>query len=147
MMSNYVWDRQDKEDNASLAPLPNLVAMISFGCNIPLFSLSFAIARPIELPGEGIEKASLKAASKWLNYYDRDDVLGWSLKPLYDKNIDALTEQQKATVARIEDDEINVGGLVTSWNFGAHSRYWTDNDLTKPVAKYLKQLLEALDAP
>ncbi len=149
MMSNYIWDRQRKKINDPLAPLPNLVAMITFGCNIPLFALSFETAAPIQLPGEGITKASLKDASKWLNYYDRDDVLGWPLKPLYanKKNFAKLTPQQQATVARIEDDEINVGGLVTSWNFGAHTEYWTDDDMTKPVTKYLKQLLGALDKP
>jgi hypothetical protein len=29
---------------------------------------------------------------------------------------------------RDEDNEINVGGLVTSWNPAAHSAYWEDND-------------------
>jgi hypothetical protein len=120
--------------------------MVTFGCNIPLFSLAYPVVKPINLPGKGIKKPSLIKASKWLNFLDPDDVLGWPLKPLYEKNLDKLTPQQKKTVARIEDDDINVGSLVTSWNPAAHLGYWTDNDFTKPVSKYLRQVVQALDA-
>ena len=119
--------------------------MITFGCNMPLFSLSFSEARPIVLPGKGIRKAPLKAVSKWLNYFDQDDVLGWPMKPLYEKNYKKLSKAQKNTVDRIEDYEINVGGGLTSWNPGSHAKYWTDNDLTRPAARYLKEIVAALD--
>ena len=138
IMSNYIWDRQ--HGMGSLEPIPTLVAMITFGCNIPLFSLSFDVARPIDLPGKGIKKQSWKSASRWLNYLDEDDVLGWPLKTLYKKNMSQLTAVQKRTVNKIEDYEINVGGLVSSWNPASHNNYWTDNDFTKPVADYLRRL-------
>ncbi len=146
MMSNYLWDQQHAKGPPPLTPIPNLLAMVTFGCNIPLFSLAYPVAKPINLPGKGIKKPSLIKASKWLNFLDPDDVLGWPLKPLYEKNLDKLTSQQKKTVARIEDDDINVGSLVTSWNPAAHLGYWTDNDFTKPVSKYLRQVVQALDA-
>jgi len=57
-----------------------------------------------------------------------------------------LTVSERKTIDRIEDYEINVGGLVTAWNPAAHSAYWEDNDFTKPVANYLQTLLQALDA-
>lgn len=146
MMSNYLWDQQHAKGSPPLTPIPNLLAMVTFGSNIPLFSLAYPVAKPINLPGKGIKKPSLIKASKWLNFLDPDDVLGWPLKPLYEKNLDKLTPQQKKTVARIEDDDINVGSLVTSWNPAAHLGYWTDNDFTKPVSKYLRQVVQALDA-
>jgi hypothetical protein len=140
IMSDYIWDRQ--HGVGSLQPIPTLVSMITFGCNIPLFSLSFDIAEPIDLPGKGITKPKWRAAARWLNYLDEDDVLGWPLKALYQRNLSQLTSAQKRTVSKIEDREINVGGFLTSWNPAAHEKYWTDNDFTRPVAAYLKQLCE-----
>jgi hypothetical protein len=139
MMSNYIWDQQHGT-GLPFTPIPNLLAMITFGCNIPLFSLAFPVSKPINLPGKGVTNASLKKVSKWLNFLDTDDVLGWPLKTLYQKNLGQLTKEQKATVRRIVDDDINVGSLGTSWNPGAHTGYWTDNDFTRPVAKYLRQV-------
>lgn len=144
MMSNYIWDRQHERESRGLAPLPTLAAMITFGCNIPLFSLAFENAQPIDLPGAGVRPAVL-LASRWLNFLDRDDALGWPMRPLYARYLSSLTEAQRRTVEKIEDREINVGNAVKSWNPGAHEGYWTDDDFTRPVADYLARLLEAVD--
>ncbi len=148
IMSNYIWDFQSATPKKpfTLEPIPNLAAMISFGCNIPLFSLSFAKATPIDLPGKGITKAELIEASRWLNFVDRDDVLGWPLRPLYEESSAKMTKSEQLTVSKIEDREINVGGLITAWNPAAHGAYWEDNDFTSPVANYLLTMLTALDA-
>jgi hypothetical protein len=55
-----------------------------------------------------------------------------------------LTARQRATVDRIEDHEINVGGFVTSCNPASHNDYSTDSDFTKPLAEYLGALLRAV---
>src|SRR5262249_12022293 len=89
--------------------------------------------------------AKVAAASRWLNFLDRDDILGWPLRPLYEKNAGSLDEGQKRTVARIDDHEINVGGAFTSWSPAAHGAYWTDGDFTEPVAGSLDHLFAALD--
>jgi hypothetical protein len=148
MMSNYIWDAQhDRARSTPLEPLPSLEAMITFGCNIPLFSLAFEKPVPIDLPGAGIVSPPLAAAARWLNYLDRDDVLGWPMKPLYTNSYgaDAFTPAQARTVELIEDREINVGGLVSSWNPAAHNGYWTDDDFIRPVGEYLKSVLAAMD--
>jgi hypothetical protein len=142
IISNYIWDRQHGID--SLEPIPTLAAMITFGCNIPLFGLPFDVARPIDLPGTAITKAKWKTASHWLNYLDEDDVLGWPLKPLYQKKLSKLTARQKRTVSKIEDYEINAGGLLTNWNPAAHNQYWTDDDFTRSAAAYLRRLCQLL---
>jgi hypothetical protein len=135
MMSNYIWDAQN---GGSRSPIPNLLAMITFGCNIPLFSLDFpnSVAQPITLPA--------KPLARWFNFFDRDDVLGWPLRPLYEKNLAQLNAEQRATVACIEDHEINVGSLTTSWNPMSHTGYWTDNDFTGPVIAYFLRVLDSL---
>ncbi|MHC5115073.1 MAG: hypothetical protein ACYTGP_11680 [Planctomycetota bacterium] len=147
MMSNYLWDRQRANDAEGLEPIPTFAGMVTFGCNIPLFSLSYPTAEPIRLPGDGIAAGSnLDAASRWLNFLDADDALGWPVKPVYAKNLDRLNDAQKKTVEKIEDFEISVGSLLTGWNALAHNKYWTDNDFTKPLAAFLERLLGALDA-
>jgi hypothetical protein len=149
IMSNYIWDHQPPNPVADgLEPLPTLAAIITFGCNIPLFSLTFPAAKPIDVPGAGIVKPELIEASRWLNFVDPDDVLGWPLGPLYANSqaTGTFTSEEKRTVAKIEDYAISVGNLITSWNPAAHGDYWEDNDFTKPVAAYLKRLLEAVDA-
>ncbi|MFT5127881.1 MAG: hypothetical protein ACI8W8_001488 [Rhodothermales bacterium] len=135
MISNYIWDQQHG-DNRS--PVDNLLSMISIGNNIPLFSLDFpdAISRPITLPRSPL--------ARWLNFYDRDDVLGWPLRPLYEGNLVQLTPEQQATVGCIQDCEINVGNLATSWNPMAHMGYWTDNDFTGPVTDYFLRVFDSL---
>jgi len=148
MMSDYIWDRQNQKQPRAdpRKPIPNLAAVVSFGCNIPLFALEFAVATPINFPGPGVTKPELKDAALWMNFLDRDDVLGWPLRPLYERDVAKLNATQKETVGRIRDHEINVGSLATSWNPASHSAYWTDNDFTKPVANYFATLVRALDA-
>ena len=145
IMSNYIWNRQHWSGSGAdpFAPIDSLLAVVSFGCNIPLFSLSYPIAKPIYLPGDDVTK-ELREESKWLNYLDRDDVLGWPLRPLYELHMNKLDQRQKETVERIEDHEINVGNLATSWNPLAHARYWTDDDFIRPVAAYLRRIVRRI---
>lgn len=150
IMSNYIWDHQpDKTGKVPVTghePLPALLAMITFGCNIPLFSLSFERAQPIHVPGDAITQPALIDASRWLNFLDADDVLGWPLRPLYAKDFDTLSPRQQATVHRIHDIAINVGNLLwESWTPISHGAYWSDDHFTKPVADYLKILRAALN--
>lgn len=145
IMSNYLWDRQNPGPGRpdSLEDIPGLCSFITFGCSIALFSLAFPIARPITVPGPAIREP-LRTESRWLNFLDRDDVLGWPVRPLYEKNDGALSRAQRRTVERIEEHEIGVGGLLKSWNPASHTGYWTDDDLTRPIASHLDRLLAAL---
>jgi hypothetical protein len=73
----------------------------------------------------------MAAEARWWNYYDKDDVLGYPLKPI-SPSYDAVVD---------EDIEINVGGFATSFTPKSHTEYWTDNDFTEPVAKFLTAFL------
>ncbi len=127
VMSNYIWDIQKR--NAIVEPGDNdfermrtLVGLVTFGCNIPLFTFALDRIVPISLP----------QGAKWLNFFDPDDVLGYPLKP--------LSPEYRRTVNR--DIAINVEGIASNWNPLSHSKYWTDNDFTKPVARLLDRLIE-----
>jgi len=137
IMSSYIYDLQ--KGNASVQPgsgdfqqMKTLTGMITFGSNIPFFTLAYRKAdiHPISFPGEALTPAQ-KSRARWLNYYDPDDVLGYPLK--------AINQKYDQVVSR--DIAINVGGILSSWNPMAHQKYWTDNDFTKPVTRFLQSLL------
>lgn len=148
IMSNYIWDRQRLSgDNARLERLPTLTSMITFGCSIPLFSLSFDIAEPILLPSPDLPGTAMRRRARWINLLDADDVLAWPLRPLYARSRDRLTEAQRQTVERIEDRMIDAGGILRAWNPASHMAYSTDDDLSIATADHLGELLDALDRP
>ena len=132
IMSNYIWDQQ-KHPTPGLSDFEQmklLTGLITFGCNIPLFTFAYDDPEPIKFPPPDLSD-TLKQKSRWDNYYDPDDILGYPLKQ--------INAKYKAAVSK--DIPINVGGLIGSWNPASHTKYWTDNDFTKPVAKYLAKFI------
>ncbi len=150
VMSNYIWDRQHNKEvqklgGNDLLEMKTLATFITYGCNIPLFSLAYDPIESISIPSpqigdyfpQGTPIEQLHAVCKWLNYYDADDVLGYPLKqlsPSYELNVR-------------EDIEINAGKVYESWNPLSHLRYTEDEDFCKPVGKLLTQILDLLKLP
>ena len=132
IMSNYIWDLQHGggADRSTFERMRSLAGLVTFGCNIPLFGFAYEKVVPIKFPGPRLSPA-LKRKARWLNFYDPDDVLGYPLKP--------INAAYRKVVSR--DIPINVGGVLSAWNPASHGKYWTDNDLTKPVARFLGTLL------
>ena len=132
IMSNYIWDMQHSKDKSlsTFEKMNYLSGIVTFGCNIPLFTFAYDKVEPIKFPPAGLP-AKFKAKAKWFNFYDPDDVLGYPLKP--------INQEYAKVVTR--DISINAGGLLSSWNPMSHTQYWTDNDLTKPVAKFISTFL------
>ncbi len=134
IVSNYIWDEQ-KSPTADATPterLETLAGLITFGSNIPLFTLCLDNVVAIRFPVPTVS-APLREASRWLNFFDADDVLGYPLRPLSPSYRDAVSA----------DLQINVGGLLQSWNPLSHEGYWTDNDFTGPVAGLIREVLAA----
>jgi hypothetical protein len=150
VLSNYIYDAQKfargeavgagiwKESNLFIQSLTvaqrnflkgdTAMAWVSTGCNIPIFVAAHKLMDIIPI-------AKPTANFKWLNLYDPDDALGWPLQPLSDK-YEAL----------VEDRAINAGQgvidtFIRSWNPLAHTAYWTDDDVVKPLASLLVQLM------
>ncbi|NNF05035.1 MAG: hypothetical protein HKN17_11285 [Rhodothermales bacterium] len=149
IMSNYIWDRQHvsaRQDADEFEALPTLTSIITFGCSIPLFSLSFDVAEPILLPSPELPDGAVRRMARWINVLDPDDVLAWPLRPLYARHADRLSGAQRETLARIEDRLVDVGGLLTAWNPASHTRYDSDDDLARTIADHLDDVLDALDA-
>ena len=144
ILSNYIWDRQ-KRGATSLGNdfenMKTLSGLVTFGCNIPLFTLAHKKVQPIKFPlpvtkyfPRGTGANVVRAATKWWNFYDPDDILGWPLKP--------LSSSYRRAVHR--DVAIDVGGFLTSWNPTSHGGYWEDNDFTVPVSKAIAKVLKLL---
>ena len=126
IISNYIWDVQKKKmcpviNEDSYEGAGTLRLLVTFGCNIPLFTFALDRVVPINF-GKGV---------KWHNYYDRDDVLGYPLQSINEDYSNFCT-----------DIEINVGGFFTSWNMFSHAKYWTDNNFTKPVAESIGRVVD-----
>lgn len=122
IISNFIWDAQ--KANPSSPEFSGLEVLITFGCNIPLFTFALSKVEPIQLNG-----------ATWENYYDPDDVLAYPIAP---------TRGYKDV--RVVDKAINVGGVFSSWNPFSHSKYWTDDHLTRPIAKHVNRILGEIDA-
>jgi hypothetical protein len=132
IMSNYIWDMQ-KLKNPDLSPFERMnyvTGIVTFGCNIPFFTFAYRKIVPIRFPHPRLP-AALKAKAKWFNFYDPDDVLGYPLKAICEAYNDVVDD----------DIAINVGGILASWNPMSHCEYWTDNDLTRPVASFIAGFL------
>lgn len=138
VISSYIWDSQrGKPTGADPSASPferfeHLAGMVTFGSNIPLFTFAHHPVRPIDFPGAALDPG-VAGRARWLNFYDRDDILGYPLRPTspgYAEVVDA-------------DIEINVGPFGLSATPLSHNGYWTDNDFTHPVADLLASLLEA----
>lgn len=144
--SNYFYDLEmrtrkrllarkvrDEMDDTPLERGETLTCLYTFGSPIALWSLRYEnFGRPIHVPSPKLTKhhPALGAAAEWINFYDDDDVIGYPLRSLNDAYKKAVKE----------DRRINAGGLLSSWNPLSHNGYWTDNDLTKPIAAGLAKV-------
>lgn len=146
MVSNYIWDVRD---SSSPNPVGNpfedfqtLTGIVTFGCNIPLFTLAYTSLEPIRFPTPNLSAyfppatpaQAIADVSQWTNYYDPDDVLGWPLRSLDPKFAAAVTR----------DVQVDSGRPWTSWSPLSHTAYWKDSEVTKPTADLLHRILELL---
>lgn len=136
IFSDHVWDEQRRRGPGrdALTRCETLAGIITFGSNIPLFTLGLAEVKPIAFPppGHGLP-AAVRAAARWVNYFDRDDVLGYPLR-----------EISAAYAAVVHDDvALEVGGLLSNWNPSAHTAYWDDATFIDRVAAQLASVHRA----
>jgi len=158
VMSNYIWDRQkfwldedelddDKLGKTDFQSMKSLASFITFGCNIPLFVMATEPYEPIKVPSpSGLIPQGWSKTKKWLNFYDRDDVLGWPLRPLAaDENDEGEfvmhPVDRKRFLKMVKDLPIDVGlWFIQNWNPFSHLGYWDDRDFINPVADHVRKL-------
>ncbi|HEX5841419.1 MAG TPA: hypothetical protein VFY62_02955 [Pseudomonas sp.] len=136
IFSNFVWDQQriNKAESCPLDPflaLETLSGLVTFGCNIPLFTFAYDPVVPIRFPGHCLTEA-MHAQARWLNLYAPADPLGYPLRPL---------PEYAAVVA--EDRAMPVGPWYARYTPLSHLTYWNDRRFQRYIARYLNQLLTA----
>ncbi|MEM7596423.1 MAG: hypothetical protein AAF382_01925 [Pseudomonadota bacterium] len=137
VISNYLWDaKPGRTPKHGVFSVPQVFAspeeeafcrgrtvkrLLTTGCNIPIFCAGIARDRitPIDEVSPGFE---------WHNFYDRDDVLGWPLKPLSDAYAERVTG----------DHPINAG-VLTGFTPLSHINYWRDRDFLRPLIAHIKR--------
>lgn len=132
VISNYIWDAQHGSGiwnepapyaltamEEDFLKLKSLRLMLTTGCNIPFFVSGLDEIVAIKKPSP---------AFRWYNYFDRDDILAWPLKP--------LSPSYRRLVTR--DIQINAGSLLSSWNPSSHNGYWSDRDFIAPAANHIE---------
>lgn len=136
ILSDHVWDEQRRRGPGrdALTRCETLAGIITFGSNIPLFTLGLPEVKPISFPpASDALPDSVRAVARWMNYFDRDDVLGYPLRE--------INEAYAATVT--EDVAIEVGGLMETWSPAAHTAYWNDAAFIDKVAAQIVSIYAA----
>jgi hypothetical protein len=112
------------DDDIAFLRGDRLSTLVTTGCNIPIFVAAHALEQimPFTKPN---------SAFRWLNYYDKDDVLGWPLADL-----------SASYAALVSDIAMNAsdgffGWLAASWNPLAHNQYWQDEQLLSDLVSFL----------
>jgi hypothetical protein len=127
IFSDHVWDEQRGRGPGrdAFTRCDTLAGFITFGSNIPLFTLGLETVTPIAFPppSDALPEA-VRAVAQWMNYFDRDDVLGYPLREISAAYAAAVTA----------DVSLEVGSVMTSWNPAAHSAYWEDAEFIDRVA-------------
>ena len=155
VISSYIWDAQSEEakrgvwksgqsgnEGGSSVPekpddprlddflrLKSLRYFFTTGCNIPVFAAGIPshTVQPIKTSAKGYDFS-------WINFYDKHDVLGWPLNPLY--------RDSDRTGFEVTDKKVRVGGFFCLTPSCRHQNYWKDKDVFMPVAKSIAEFLK-----
>lgn len=139
--SNYIWDLQKNRIPSAARTNPleqgeTLALFYTFGSQIAFWSLRHKeFGEPIKIPSEQFSQHYSGIEGEWVNFYDRNDLLGYPIKSIND-------EYKKAVKA---DIEVQAGNIVKNWNPLSHNEYWTDDDVTKPIAQSLAKLWKSIN--
>jgi len=153
VFSNYVWDAQKNANGGHVSAgiwkdidsfatrikgepsaftrnetaflgCTTLVGLITTGCNIPIFIAAHKQLhiRPISKPTEQFE---------WINFYDRDDVLGWPLRPL-NGGYESLVTDRAINAGKESPSRWIISGTPMS-----HTLYWEDDEVIDALARMI----------
>jgi hypothetical protein len=121
---------------------------------MPLFTFTFGPSRimpittsrdpnePPAFPGKALD-TDLCARARWLNYYSRNDLLGYPMKPLNDAY---------AAEPRLSDIEVASEGLLRRGlgyvapplvAYRAHTGYWNNRRVIRGTADLIMSLVTA----
>jgi hypothetical protein len=134
--------------------LDTLAGLVMMGSNMPLFTFTFGPSRVMPIttsrgpnetpafPGKELDTA-LSSRARWLNFYSRNDLLGYPLKPL---------NEAYAAEPRLDDIEVASEGLMRRClgyvapplvAYRAHTGYWNNRRVIRGAADLISALVTA----
>lgn len=134
MLLNYIHDSQKSPENKKKifwngkTNTDNLAGLILCGSPFALWTLrKEGFGEAVNFPGKDV-KGDLEAASRWLNFYDKDDVLGFPIK-----NINSSYKKIK----QLSDVKIEVDDPVLGWTPLSHDDYFRTINIIKNISGFL----------
>ncbi len=136
--SNYIYDLQkpsliSEQVKAEMTNTPlergeTLNLLYTLGSPIALWSLRYRnFGKPIAIPAPEFINHYPNLQCAWMNYYDKDDLIGFPLRdlnPAYSRAVSA-------------DKQVNVGNIFESLTPLSHTAYLNDQDVIRPIAESL----------
>lgn len=146
--SNYFYDLQQKPsahlsrkvrnavgENVPLVRGDTLALLYTMGSPIAIWGLRFDnFGTPVTVPAPKLPIFHRHMTGEWLNFYDKDDLIAYPLQNLNDDYANA-----------VEDVDVNVGNILTSWNPASHLGYWTNEAIINRITDGLVRTYETLN--
>jgi hypothetical protein len=152
--SNYLRELQDDTYKSELLPEEvydiagdtplergeTLAQVYTMGTPLALYSVRHReFDDPMKVPSSGLSQhyppdRFPDIPTCWINFYNSNDVLAFPLSFLND-----------AYNQVVEDREVNVGGLLRSWNPFSHMEYWGAAEVVDPIADGIIRLHAAVN--
>lgn len=137
IMSNYIYDQFANkpvvDPKSSFQRFETMTHFVTFGCNIPIFTMNEPIdqIRPIGYPGT---RVAMRSVGKpwWYNFNDRDDFLGMPLAPSSPHYADM------AQRGELQERWINTRPWLTGRTPLSHNLFWKDRNFHQMLAPLLK---------
>lgn len=147
--SNYIYDLQIEPFRPIISGIvkecigdtpiergETLALLYTLGSPIALWSLRYRnFGKPIQVPASQLPQYYPDLRGEWVNFYDRDDVVGFPIKTLNEKYREVVTE----------DREVNSGRMLADLTPLSHMGYWTDRDIVGPIADALNRVWENIN--
>lgn len=143
--SNYIWDLQAGHGPSNVGDNPlergeTFRCFYTFGSQIPFWSLRYKdFGSPIQVPSAAVRDRGLAWGGEWLNFYDRDDLLGYPIAKLYNRASYRMGDRDYPCPT-IRDIPVNAGNMLTNWNSLSHNAYWRDPVVTDLIGQSLARL-------
>lgn len=142
--SNYLYDLQNRKlppriqsiiahGNSPLVKGETLSHLFTMGSPLALWTLRYDdFGKPVSVPAT---KFRLKHVGEWVNFYDKDDMIAYPLKPLSPEYDNAV----------VEDVEVCNPGLMAWTPLGSHGGYFRSKVIQERICQSLAKMYRSLN--
>lgn len=140
VISNYLSDLETspaKDDFGKTAfqRMETLSGVFMLGANNTIFMAGYDTdtLEPFTFPHPNLPQ-NLRQKAIWHCLFDKNDPLGFPLRPINNKYKEAITREE----------QINVGSFWGSWNAASHMGYWKSRKIKNIISDYLIDLMKVV---